>query len=823
MERLDLSEEIKRKKVAAGTILILQGETAKAMSMLHSGLAEVLSCSRSGGDLPPDPEELIDSSIRVGLIKGESIFGILGIREEGPYETSIRAVTDCIVTIIPVKHEKIIHLLQSRISLNLQVLRALAQRIESAVFLHKNYKYLWHKFASIADTLALAGDFPEDSGPAELPCSRENAALAEYAACLRKRIDAAEGLQAPDPWDHNLFLGRLQQAMGLYEEQDARVVENMIDYQQLIFLKRLVQKPDEILISLFKKDEPLNFYIFQFLSKALETMVHENLHLVTEIDDLIRRLFLEDGWIDQTLERQPAESEKAGIFNHYLGRFCWRCRQDAKKLLGVDLAREFPVYSSLGQYQDLELEGKGRRTSKSGEKDGASGLAKYANLLDRILEFSDMDSDFSESFRENMRSFGGAQDKFGSGLRDLRETLSGQYWQLYEKCFLKIIDTDLKGFIPGIMLHFGLVDETLLSREDLATIDDAYSRVLYADEQIPVMTLPYFLEKIYRSEILPSITEMGQSFREVLKRQAKMTKAQKSSAYMYKDTAEDRVRFELHNVVSQTGGLLSGARQRSVPFLCSEAFVGSAERMLIEPETLGEGVNSYRERDFSVFYREVVLHHKFGNDLVFKELLPNFVLYPVSGSRAMMWQELDGTKRESPGRIFVPLFFTESLDEAIPTVLAQFRWELQKTMAGVKWTDPIEGGIVGAYYDYINFYRRNPKLTPEAKEKLREFIQKTRSDRDRFTSDYLTWVNYEFEGRLRMNPAVREIFYRYAPFPEEHRKEMARKPLFTDMETKYQNRIRKELLRLESRKKRFEKAGVKIPEEIENYISFLNR
>ena len=140
MERLDLSEEIKRKKVAAGTILILQGETAKAMSMLHSGLAEVLSCSRSGGDLPPDPEELIDSSIRVGLIKGESIFGILGIREEGPYETSIRAVTDCIVTIIPVKHEKIIHLLQSRISLNLQVLRALAQRIESAVFLHKNYK-----------------------------------------------------------------------------------------------------------------------------------------------------------------------------------------------------------------------------------------------------------------------------------------------------------------------------------------------------------------------------------------------------------------------------------------------------------------------------------------------------------------------------------------------------------------------------------------------------------------------------------------------------------------------------------------------------------
>jgi hypothetical protein len=822
MDRLDLRNEIKRKKVAAGTVLILQGETAKAMSMLHSGLAEVLSCSRSAGDVSWEPEELINSSIRVGLIKGESIFGILGIRDEGPYETTIRAVTDCIVTIIPVKHEKIIHLLQSRISLNLQVLRALAQRIESAVFLYKNYKYLWHKFASIADTLALAADFTDTAAPA-LPCSREKASLEEYAASLRERINSEQELQQPEVWDHNLFLGRLQQTLGLYDEQDSRNVENMIDYQQLLFMKRLVQKPDETLIPLFKKDEPLNFYIFQFLSKALETMVHENLQLVTRIDELIRRLFLDGGWIDQILKSQGAGSERTGVFNHYLGRFCWRCRQDARKLMGIDLAGTYPVYSSLGQYQDLEIENRKDDEAKNKAKDVRGGLAKYKNLLERILEFSDMDSAFSESFRENIRSFREAPEKFGSGLNDLRETLSNQYWQLYEKCFLKIIDTDLKGFIPGIMLHFGLVDETLLSSEELAFIDEAYSRVLYTDDQVPVMTLPYFLEKIYRSDIHPSITEMGQSFREVLKRQAKMTKSQKSSAYLYKDTAEDRVRFELQNVSSQTGGLLSGSRQRSVPFLCSEAFTGTAERMLIEPEVLEEKVRNYRERDFSVFYREVVMHHKFGTDLVFKEVIPNFVLYPVSGSRAMMWQELDGTKRESPGRIFLPIFFTENLSEAVPTLLAQFRWELQKTMAGVKWTDPIEGGIVGSYYDYINFYRRNPKLTPEAKEKLREFIQKTRSDRERFTGDYLTWVNYEYEGRLRMNPAVREIFYRYAPFPAEHRKEMARKPLFTDMETKYQNRVRKELLRLESRRKRFEKAGAKIPEEIENYIRFLNR
>jgi hypothetical protein len=819
MERLNLTEEIKRKKVAAGTVLILQGDSAKVMNMLHSGLAEVLSC-RTEPDVS-DPEALIENSIRVGLIKGESIFGILGIRDDGPYETSIRAVTDCIVTIIPVKHEEIMHLLQSRISLNLQVLRALVQRIESAVFLYNNYKYLWHKFASIADALALAGNFPETPAPGVL-CSRESSSLREYAACLRSRINAAEDITKPEPWDHNLFLGRTQQALKLYEAQDEKTVENMIDYQQLLFFKRLVQKLDEVLIPLFKKDEPLNFYIFQFMSRALGTMVNQNMHLVTAIDELIRKLFQKEGWIEQILRMQTRGSEKAAVFNHYLGKFCWRCRQDAKKLMGVNLAAEFPVYSSLGQYQNLDMEG--RHSGKSGEekKTQSPGLAKYTNILDKILEFSDMDGDFIDSFKENIRIFRKSDNKLGGGLRELRDTLTQQYWKLYEHCFLKIIDTDLKGFIPGIMLHFGLVDESLVSKEELAVIDEAYSKTLYSDDAVPVMTLPYFLEKIYRSECGPSITEMGQTFREVLKRQTKMTKAQKSSSYMYKDTAEDRVRFELHNVASQTGGLLSGARQRAVPFLCSDAFTGTLERLLIEPEVFGGKVNSYRERDFSVFYREVVLRHKFGTDLIYKEVVPYFVLYPLSGSRAMMWQELDGTKRESPGRIFLPSFFSENLEEIIPTLLAQFRWELQKTMAGVKWTDPIEGGIVGLYYDYINFYRKNPKLTPEAKEKMREFIQKTRSDRDRFTSDYLTWVNYEYEGRLRMNPVVREIFYRYASFPEDHRREMAKKPIFTDMETKYQNRVRKELLRLESRKKRFEKAGEKVPREIEEYISYLN-
>lgn len=128
---------------------------------------------------------------------------------------------------------------------------------------------------------------------------------------------------------------------------------------------------------------------------------------------------------------------------------------------------------------------------------------------------------------------------------------------------------------------------------------------------------------------------------------------------------------------------------------------------------------------------------------------------------------------------------------------------------------------MGAYYDYISYYKKNPHLSSTTKEKLNDFIRKTKSDKDRFAQDYLTWVLFEYEGKIRMNTVVREIFYRYCPFKAEVRSEMAKKPLYSDMEVKFQNRRLKELLKVESRILKFEKQQKKVPEELSNYLAFL--
>ncbi|MFW6261463.1 MAG: hypothetical protein ACOC6J_07760 [Spirochaetota bacterium] len=533
-------------------------------------------------------------------------------------------------------------------------------------------------------------------------------------------------------------------------------------------------------------------------------MVSRNAHLVDQIDLLLDRLFAPDGWVAETLDNQSGTPDEKR-FTWYLAKACYRFHKDGINLLGRRLERDYPVYRRLGELRRDGGPGGARpaaaraveqgptgelsRAGDAAERAGAESatdapatgtagsgrdpLAKYRGLTDKLLEFSELSQKDCFAFRDLLDGFRALPDRLAdtAEARSVREQLSELFWKLYESCFLKVISTDLKSFVPGILLHLGLVDETLVSEDDLRAIDDAYAKALYTDDTIPVMTLPYFLEKIYRSEQDPSMTELGETFAKRLKAQEKLTKRERDRTTVYEDTPEGRVRYEIREIVANAAPLVFGAKRRAVP--------------------------------------------------VRKEVVPKVVLYPVVGSRMMMWQELDGTSRHTAGRIFLPHMYTERFDDSLLTVLAHFRWELQKTVAGANWMDPVDGGLVGSYYDYIQFYQRNTRLTAEAKERVKQLVAKTRSDRDRFAVDYANWVRYEYEGKVRLNPVARDIFYRHCPFRKEVRAEMAKKPLYSELERKYQNRLHKTIVKVESRTRRFEKSEEPIPEDLAKHLETL--
>jgi hypothetical protein len=823
MEVLDLNKQYMKQTVPSGTLVIQQGEKSKSFVILHSGMVEVLFAENIESD--SSVQNIVDNSLRIGLVKGDAMIGIMGLMEDKKvYEISMRTVSECIISSRPMRSEDMITLIHKDNSLNFKLLRNLCNRVDSAVYLYTNYKYLWHKYASIADSIALG--VPGNTVSGNEIRERITSPLNKYSAYLKFKVKDDGQAAVPETWDYELFSGKIQDDLKLYDDHDKIRIEDIIDNRQYQFIKRLIFKNDKILTAIFNGDKPTNQYLFDFLDQTIRLLIEANKKISREIQELMDIIYSDKGWAVQLISGSKNDNTHKKNFLYFLSKYSWRCRKDTMTLLGKDLFSEYKVFSALKRFQsftDPEAESKEGSSTAVKTEEMKKRLAKYKGLLKKILDFSSLENEFKEEFKILMDKLLKIEKKhdIDPALIKLREEISVKYWQLYEDCFLKVIDSDLKGFIPGIMLHFGVIDERFLTEEDLLAIDNFYAGNLFSDDGIPVMTLPYFLEKIFKSEVTPSMTEMGDLFKTVLKSQEKMTKKERAGAYIFKDTPEDKVRFEIRQISVELSKMLFGNKKKSLPFLCSESLTSSLKRIFIEPEIFSDSVQKYKSRDYSLFYREVLLKHALGSDFIQKEVVPNFIFYPVFGTRAIMWQEMDGNSKSSAGRIFFPLYFGEKLHETTLTQLAYFRWELQKSIAGYNWTDPVEGGLVGIYYDYIRYFKKNLDITPEAKKRLEEFVKKTKSDKDRFAREYSLWVEFEYENKMRLNSYVRDIFYRFCPFPQDKRDEMSQKPDFKIMENRFQNRRQKELIKLKSKVIKFEKKKLKLPPKLQDYIKFL--
>ncbi len=95
-------------------------------------------------------------------------------------------------------------------------------------------------------------------------------------------------------------------------------------------------------------------------------------------------------------------------------------------------------------------------------------------------------------------------------------------------------------------------------------------------------------------------------------------------------------------------------------------------------------------------------------------------------------------------------------------------------------------------------------------------------DRDRFAYDYFEWIEYESKGVPKLNRVVRQLFYRYIPFPKEIRENLAKLPLFTELDTKFNNIRNREYRSLEAKYHKYMENGV-LPEDLQAYLDMMKR
>lgn len=452
-------------------------------------------------------------------------------------------------------------------------------------------------------------------------------------------------------------------------------------------------------------------------------------------------------------------------------------------------------------------------------EDAGMDVEELVDTLGSILSFGEIDGETAERFEGLVDQFEAMDDKESStdDARNLRRALIKEYYPIYEKVFLKDYYSQEETPVEvDLFLRYGFLSERLL-RQDLIEVLLSLDHSGAGKNGCHVYDMKEWLEAIMDGKRMPSKNEFDMDYEETLRDKVKnkeITKVQQES--LLKDQKQ-KLHFEVTNMFRVTHRLVSGQIINFVPFLYTEGCL-SLEKNFLSKDKVCAAFNRLRQIDFSAFYRETLFQKEvegIKKEFIQEEVCPDVIVMPITGSKDIMWQELSGRKRNTPGRMILPVFFEGNLDKAVAHLTGSFRWELCRTMQGVYWNNIQYKSLTSEYSDFLQFYRKNRELSDDRKEKLKLQIQKHRNNsREIFASDYTSWVMNESQGGMLLSKPVREIMATYCPFIRELREGLEGQPVFQNAMARFQRERAKKLREYDLKFRVWEKDRVEIPPEV---------
>ena len=149
-------------------------------------------------------------------------------------------------------------------------------------------------------------------------------------------------------------------------------------------------------------------------------------------------------------------------------------------------------------------------------------------------------------------------------------------------------------------------------------------------------------------------------------------------------------------------------------------------------------------------------------------IVPNVVIIPCYGESGICWEPFERYNRASSrGRLAIPLF-PKDLKVSVIAALGDLRWQIAKEKAQHYW---MEEGLTGWYYQYFNEHKMKGDV------------------KDAFIQDYILWIGKESEGTQKLEREVRDIFWRYIPFPQDVKDKLKNRGfVYNELYKKDQNR-----------------------------------
>jgi len=413
------------------------------------------------------------------------------------------------------------------------------------------------------------------------------------------------------------------------------------------------------------------------------------------------------------------------------------------------------------------------------------------NSTDKILHYAGVSDEDGRIFKNNLDYFKklGNKNVLDNESSKIVRMINNEFFEIYPKVLKRVLRERNSDQLYRMFLNFAYMDENLVKAEHSRILYDLVDELDYA-EQGSVNSIARWLEKIYKKEEDPSVNEYGQDYFDIFREKTKRGQLQAKDKTEYDNNIDGRLDHEISNLLKIGQKLCSGHINDYCPVLHSEMIKGDVSKMMLDQDKVEASLDRILKIDFSAFHREIVYNQPetgISKELIMKSVLPYFILMPTVGSRAIMWQEVSGKVKSSPGRFVLPVLAEGDLDNLMIEMVAKFRWDLSKNMYSYGRGDEYQSSLTGDYSQYIQFYKKNLDLSNDAKEKIKTQILKYRNNvREMFAADYATWINYESKGLIRLNKVARDIFFKHCPFSKSIRDSLAKHPLYSQYITVYE-------------------------------------
>lgn len=406
------------------------------------------------------------------------------------------------------------------------------------------------------------------------------------------------------------------------------------------------------------------------------------------------------------------------------------------------------------------------------------------DCVGHILEYAGYNDDEILAISSLIRQYQDLPDanSMDKDVYSLRKKLTATFYEIYQRVFFRAVNDEVS-LTPVIemFLNFGFMDMSLVGEERAKELYDTVAHIDICHSEY-IYTIYEWLKAIYYGEKETSKNDLDMDYQIYILDMLKNGKLDKKQYEVMQTDRKRMVEFEIKNMFASCNKLTYGKITTFVPILNKQDLIYSVDKMLVTAEKLELALNEVRKLDYSVFYREIMfsdVEHGINSERIMTEVLPDIILMPNVGSRVLMWQEISGLRRNTPGRFMFPIFTAMDIEDMMLEVVGRFRWEMCRRVEGVRWNDIREHSLTAEYCTYLQFYRKNRDLSAEAKEKIKSSLVRAKNSfREVFVRDYINWMKFESKGSFRLNKIAREILIVHCPFVKSIRSELAANPIY---------------------------------------------